>query len=69
MGPIDCPEKPVTPYLRCVTSQTSKYLVYTAAEAWYHELVLNQRAVKLLLVFRLLKVFSSFLAIKRYGKN
>jgi len=33
MGPIGCPEMSVNTNLRCVTSQKSKYLIYTMAEA------------------------------------
>jgi len=38
MGPIGCTETSVTTNLRCVTSQKSEDIIYTAAEAWNYTL-------------------------------
>jgi hypothetical protein len=49
MGPIACPETSVTNYQRCVTSQKSEDIMYTAAEVYDQRLlwlVIRERLTK-----------------------
>ena len=41
IGPIGCLETSVNTNLRCITSQRSEYLIYTAAEAWNYAIYMS----------------------------